>query len=166
MSFNPKEARVPKGSAGGGRWGGGGSGSETNAPRNAAAAAVQKNPKAAPLFDKATGLPPKDRAQYMQGLSDADLELLTQALYSAKTSDPTIVQSRIAVANEMSKRGLDIKKYGALGGGKPTPRKVTPAQHKVIAHVQARKAAAAKAATVATPVAAKPAAGGPGRKAI
>src|SRR5206468_10475315 len=111
-------------------------------PRNAAAAKVQKNPKAAPLFNKATGLPPKDRAKYMQGLSDSDLELLTEALYSARTSDPTIVQSRIAVANEMSKRGLDIKKYGALGGGpaaKGAPRKVTPAQRAAVAHVQARK---------------------------
>jgi hypothetical protein len=160
MSFNPKEARVAKGSPGGGRWGGGSSGSAANAPRNAAAAKVQKNPKAAPLFDKATGLAPKDRAKYMQGLSDADLELLTEALYSARTSDPTIVQARIAVANEMGRRGLDIKKYGALGGGKPAPRKVTPAQHKVIAHAQARKAAAA------APAAAKPAVGGPGRKAI
>lgn len=162
MSFNPSQQRVPKGSTGGGRWGGGGSGSKANAPRNAAAAKVQRNPKAAPLFNKATGLSPKDRAKYMQGLSDADLELLTQALYSARTSDPTIVQSRIAVANEMGKRGLDIKKYGALGGGKPTPRNVTPAQHKVIAHVQARKTAAA----AATPAAVKPAVGGPGRKAI
>lgn len=162
MSFNPSQQRLPKGSAGGGRWGGGSSGSTANAPRNAAAAKAQRNPKAAPLFNKATGLAPKDRAKYMQGLSDADLELLTEALYSARTSDPTIVQSRIAVANEMGKRGLDIKKYGALGGGKPAPRKVTPAQHKVIAHVQARKAAAAKVA----PAAAKASPGGPGRKAI
>lgn len=165
MSFNPKEARVPKGSAGGGRWGGGSSGSTANAPRNAAAAKVQKNPKAAPLFDKATGLAPKDRAKYMQGLSDADLELLTEALYSARTSDPTIVQSRIAVANEMGKRGLDIKKYGALGGGRSTSsgRRVSPAQHAAIAHVQARQVTAAKPAPTA---AAAPKPSGPGRKAI
>jgi hypothetical protein len=166
VSFNPNEPRVPSGQAGGGRWGGGGSGSKANAPRDAAAAKVQKNPKAARLFDKATGLPPKDRAKYMQGLSDADLELLTEALYSARTSDPTIVQSRIAVANEMGKRGLDIKKYGALGGGtaaKGAPRKVTPAQRAAVAHVQARKAAATPAAS---PAATRPAASAPGRRAI
>jgi hypothetical protein len=152
VSFNPSEPRVPKGSAGGGRWGGGGSGSKANAPRDAAAAKVQKNPKAAPLFNKAVSASPKDRAKYMQGLSDADLELLTEALYSARTSDPTIVQSRIAVANEMAKRGLDIKKYGALGGGPTLPgRRLSPAQHRAVATARARAAAPASAAPSPAP---------------
>lgn len=152
MSFNPSEPRVPKGSAGGGRWGGGSSGSKANAPRDAAAAKVQANPKAAPLFNKAVGSSPKDRAKYMQGLSDADLELLTEALYSARTSDPTIVQARIAVANEMAKRGLDIRKYGALGGGPASSgRRVSPAQHVAIATARARNSAAKPAAAAPSP---------------
>jgi hypothetical protein len=117
VPFNPSEPRLPAGQAGGGQWGGGASGSKANAPRNAAAAKVQANPAARRLFEKAIGLPPKDRAKFMHGLPDGDLKLLTEALYSARTSDPTIVETRFAVAHEMTKRGIDIKKYGALGGG-------------------------------------------------
>jgi len=117
MPFNPSQPRIPAGQGGGGRWGGGASGSKANAPRNAAAAKIQANPAARTLFDKAIGLSPKDRAKFMHELPDADLKLLTQALYSARTSDHTIVQARFAVAHEMGKRGIDIKKFGALGGG-------------------------------------------------
>ena len=145
MSFNPSEPRVPAGSPGGGRWGGGGSGGKANAPRNAAAGKAQANPKAAQMYDKLNGSKSADeRAKYLQGLSDEDLELLTQAVYGTRTSDPKVVQARLAVAREMGKRGIDIKKYGALGGGSPSKaapaRKVTPAQRAAVAHVRARTA--------------------------
>lgn len=111
------------------------------------------------MYDKLnSSSSPRDRAKYLQGLSDSDLELLTQAVYGTRTSDPKVVAARVAVANEMGKRGLDVKKYGALGGGPsaphaapggkqaprkaaPTRRKVTPAQAAAVAHVQARKSA-------------------------
>lgn len=154
--YNPKQARVPAGSPGGGRFGGGAAGSSANNPRNAAAATAQKNVKAEPLFNNAVNLSPADRAKFLKGLSDADLELLTQVVYSARTSDPKIVAARLAVAAEMGKRGIDIKHYGALGGGISSPakkaapsapaRKVTPAQRAAVARVTARKATAKPAA--------------------
>lgn len=160
MTYNPSQARVPAGSPGGGRFGGGNTAS-SNAPRNTAAAKAQQNPKARPLFDKLMGLSPAERAKFAKGLSDGDLELLTQVVYSVRTSNPEIVKARVAVANEMTKRGIDIKKYGALGGGltsKNAPaKKVTPAQARAVAHVQARKVAAKPAPKAAAKPAPMPA---------
>lgn len=113
MAFNPKEIRIPKGQPGGGQWG---------SARNASAAKAQHNPKAMKAADHFAGLPVAQRTSYLKGLSDADLEALTGVVYSHRTSDPAVVAMRIAVANEMTKRGIDIKKFGALGGGLSAPK--------------------------------------------
>lgn len=182
--FNPSEPRVPAGSSAGGTWGGGstaakapakkataakapakkattkkvaGAGWKGGKARDAAAGKVQADPAAQGLYNGLLGLPAGKRQAYAHGLADDKLELLTQAIYSEHTSDPNIVQARIAVANEMSRRGLDIKKYGALGGGigasRPsapsskgappkTVRKASPAQVKAVAKVQTQAQAA------------------------
>jgi hypothetical protein len=153
VSFNPSQPRVPAGQGGGGRWG---------AARDSKAAAAQKDTRAQQLRSALDSKKPADRGSYVKSLSDEDLQKLTAMLYSSRTSDPTVVAQRIAVANEMAKRGFDIKKFGALGGGSPAKaapaKRATPAQVRAVAHVQARRAAAKSAP--AKP-AAKPAYKGP-----
>ena len=102
--------RTPAGQAGGGRFAPG-------PARNGAAAQVQADPAAQALYSSILGASAGARPGAVGKLSDGDLKKATQILYSSKTSDPNVVNSRIAVANEMSKRGFDVKHYGALGGG-------------------------------------------------
>jgi hypothetical protein len=161
VSFNPSEPRVPAGVAAGGQWGtptkakkktttARGSSKAAAKPgpaRNAAAAKVQQNPQAQKLYDQLLQAPPGQRAAYVKGLSTDDLKLLTQIVYSSRTSDPNVVNARIAVANEMTRRGVDIKQYGALGGGLPAARVAV-----------LRKVAAARVTTRAVP---RPAAAAP-----
>lgn len=124
--------------------------------RNAAAAKVQQNPKAQDLYGKLLQAPPGQRGAYAKGLSSDDLKLLTQMVYSSRTSDPTVVAARMAVAGEMSRRGLDIKQYGALGGGLPAGRAAT--LQKVVARKVATKTAPRPAARPVARAVAKPAA--------
>lgn len=107
--FNPSEPRVPAGSGGGGQWGGG--------ARSDKAAKAQASPKVQAMHKRLAETPPAKRKEYLHGLSDADLEALSEGIYGSKTSDPAIVAQRIAVANELAKRGIDVKAHGALGGG-------------------------------------------------
>lgn len=170
--WNPSQQRAPAGSAGGGRFAPGGgsasSKSSTKSPkktagpkakpwgtaRNAEAAKAQANPQAQKMFTDVTNLPPNQRGAYVKGLSDAQLQQLTAIAYSSATSDPSIVNARIWVANEMSRRGMDVKKYGALGGGASVRSKAPSAAAKKAAVVKsAKKATPAK---VAPKAAAKP----------
>jgi hypothetical protein len=112
---NSKEARSkraynrqPAGSASGGQFAPG-------KARDANAAKAQKASGADKLYSDIVGN--GGDAKYIAALSDDDLKKATGILYSSKTSDPAVVKARIAVANEMSKRGFDIKQYGAGGGG-------------------------------------------------
>lgn len=143
MTWNPKQPRVAAGSAGGGRWGSAGP------ARNAQAAKAQQNPKAQKQYTEILSAKPDQRADYAKGLSTDDLKALTQILYSSRTSDPDVVHARLAVAAEMGKRGLDIKQYGALGGGLPPAK--TAALKKVAAQQVAKKAAPKRLAAPATP---------------
>jgi hypothetical protein len=135
VSFNPSEPRVPAGVTAGGQWGtptkakkkttaarSKAAAAKPGTARNAAAAKVQQNPQAQKLYGQLLQAPPGQRAAYVKGLSTDDLKLLTQIVYSSRTSDPNVVNARIAVANEMTRRGVDIKQYGALGGGLPAAR--------------------------------------------
>lgn len=49
------------------------------------------------------------------GMDTPRLEALSRVLYSYDTSDPHVVAARIAVANELAKRGLKVTDFGALG---------------------------------------------------
>jgi hypothetical protein len=108
VSFNPKQPRVPAGSAGGGRWG---------AARDSKASSAQKDTRGTKVAGDFADLDPSRRRDYVKALSDDDLKKLTGVVYSSRTSDPSVVAMRLVVASEMGKRGLDVKDYGALGGG-------------------------------------------------
>jgi hypothetical protein len=108
VTFDPSQPRVPSGGPGGGRWG---------APRNAKAADAQKNTTARKSADQVLNMNTSERGALIKKLPDDQLKSLTAFLYASPTSDPDIVKARIAVANEMARRGFDVKDYGALGGG-------------------------------------------------
>lgn len=108
MTFDPSQPRVPAGGPGGGRWG---------APRNAKAADAQKNVTARKTADQILDMKTSERGALLKKMPDDQLKSLTAFLYASATSDPDIVKARIAVANEMSRRGFDVKDYGALGSG-------------------------------------------------
>lgn len=106
-----KHPRGDKGTPEGGRF------VPVGAARDGNAAAAQKDKTAAANYEalmKATG---PAQAAGLKKLSDADLQKLTAYAYSSKTSDPDVVRARVKVANEMARRGMDVKKYGAKGGG-------------------------------------------------
>lgn len=121
--------------------------------RNAAAAKVQADPKAQQLYGQL--MQAGQHGAYARGLSTDDLKLLTQMVYSSRTSDPSVVAARMAVANEMARRGLDVKQFGALGGGLPAGR-VNTLQKKVAARKVAPRAAAKPAVKSVARAAARP----------
>lgn len=125
--FNSKHPRAPAGAAGGGQF------APLGAARSSDAAKAQQDPKAHAAYDALLKGDPGARAGMLKGMKDADLEALSRTAYSFKSSDPKVVAARIAIANELAKRGKDVKNFGALGGG------------------PARKAAPAKAAPKAAP---------------
>lgn len=98
--------RAPQGSASGGQF------VPLGKARDSKAAAAQTDKTAQANYQKIQqgNLAPKD-------LSDEDLQNLTKILYSYDTANEQVVAARIAVANEMTKRGFPIRDYGALGGG-------------------------------------------------
>lgn len=113
MTFDPSQPRVPAGESGGGRWG---------KPRDSKAAVAQRDVKGTKVADEFARLPREQQAAFLKALSSEDLQKLTRVVYSSRTSDPKVVQMRLAVAAEMGKRGFAIQDFGALGGGLP-PKK-------------------------------------------
>lgn len=87
------------------------------APRDAQAAAAQQNGQAHTQFDQLKNMTPAQRAAFLASLPPAQLQALAAFAYSAKTSDPTIVASRIALANALGKRGLKPPQVGGGGAG-------------------------------------------------
>lgn len=88
-------------------------------PRDAAAARAQQNTDAVKayanlLHGNTRAVAPLDK------MDTGDLEDLTRVAYSYKSTDPQVVALRIRLANELARRGLDVKDYGALGGGPST----------------------------------------------
>lgn len=88
------------------------------APKDEAGKQAQRDAGARSNYGKLEGASDADADKMLRGMSDTDLRKLTAFAYSSKTSDPRIVKARIKVANEMGRRGIDIKKHGARGGGK------------------------------------------------
>lgn len=87
------------------------------APKDEAGKQAQRDAGARSNYGKLEGASDADADKMLKGMSDTDLRKLTAFAYSSKTSDPRIVKARIKVANEMGRRGIDIKKHGARGGG-------------------------------------------------
>lgn len=117
-SVAASEKRTPKGQPGGGRFAPGGARAGNAGSKSGHTYAEdQADPHEQEMYNNAMSLSGTAQKQYLAGLSDKDLQGLTGIAYSSKTSDKQVVAMRIAVANEMAKRGLDVKDYGALGGG-------------------------------------------------
>lgn len=179
MTWDPNEPRIPAGGAAGGQWGTPGKApakkktaatstkktTKASAPklgkaRSADAAKVQQDKQAQKLYEQAMGMEASQRGVFLKKLPPDQLEKLTAILYSFPTSDRSVVAARIAVANEMTKRGIDIKKYGALGGGltSRSPGARRTASHKVLVAVAAKRKAASGVSAAAARAAAQGAA--------
>lgn len=106
-----KHPRGGKGSAAGGKF------VPVGAARNQKAAQAQKSKAGSAGYKAAGSASGAERSKLLKGMSDAALQAASREAYSFKTSDPKVVALRIAIANEMGRRGFDVKDFGALGGG-------------------------------------------------
>ncbi len=99
-------------------------GTELGQARDASAADAQKDAHARDLYETLVNANPREYQKMLDGLSKADLTALSRIAYSFRSSNPKVVQSRIAVANALHRQGLDVDDYGGLG----TPSKRKPAR--------------------------------------
>ena len=102
-------------------------GTELGQARNAAAAKAQDNPRARDQYETLVGANPRDYRAMLDDLSAADVKALAAIAYSFRSTNPTVVQARIAVAGALRRLGLDVNDYGGLGRSKSKSRgKGTP----------------------------------------
>lgn len=137
-----KHPRGGKGSAAGGKF------VPIGTARDSKAQKAQADTGSRHQYDKTIRATGNVRTADIKGLSDGKLQALTRTVYSFKTSDPKVVALRIAVANEMAKRGYDVKDFGALGGGINSDKGVT----KPVKKMPVKKVPAKKAVKKAAPV--------------
>lgn len=78
---------------------------------------AQENKGAESNYKKA--LEADDPRKMIGELGDADLEALTEYLYSFKSADKSVVSRRLMVAAELRKRGKDVNDFGGRGKGRP-----------------------------------------------
>lgn len=103
-------------------------GGEIGSARNQQAAKAQQNQRARGNYGKLTSEQRANQQAFAASLSDKDLQELAQVAYSFKSSDPSVVASRIAIANALAKRGMNVNDFGGLGRGsgnnkkRPAPR--------------------------------------------
>lgn len=90
-------------------------GTELGQARNAQAQAAQDNPRARDQYETLVNANPRDYRAMLDDLSAADLKALAATAYSFRSSNPTVVQARIALAGAMRRQGLDVNDYGGLG---------------------------------------------------
>jgi 8-oxo-dGTP pyrophosphatase MutT (NUDIX family) len=90
-------------------------GTQLGQARNANAAAAQGNARAKDQYETLMAANPADYRKMLDGLDDADLKSLTAITYSFRSSDKRVVAARIAIANAMHRRGLNVNDYGGLG---------------------------------------------------
>jgi hypothetical protein len=64
------------------------------------------------------GANPRDYRAMLDDLSAADVKALAAIAYSFRSTNPTVVQARIAVAGALRRLGLDVNDYGGLGRSK------------------------------------------------
>lgn len=149
--FNSKHPRGSKGTPIGGRF------VPLGSARNQQAAKAQKAPGAKKEYRSALTATGAQRLGQLKKMTPQQLATLSRAAYSYKSSDPAVVKLRVAVANELARRGYDVKDFGALGGGINSDKKL-PTQKAVKVgakrpSARKRRAAARSAkATTRTPV--------------
>lgn len=120
LSWDPSEhPRAAAGAAGGGQF------VSPGAARDQAAGEAQKDERAKDLYRLMLA-----GKVDVKKLNDADLQKLSRILYSFKTSDERVVKARVTTAGELSRRGMDVKKFGALGGGSKSSTSKAPAKPK------------------------------------
>ncbi|MDN5918678.1 MAG: hypothetical protein L0I76_26880, partial [Pseudonocardia sp.] len=90
--------------------------------RDEAGAKAQQDKGASKNYDELLHGSSSGQAKQLTAMNDDDLKKLTAFVYSSKSDDPAVVRGRMSVAAEMGKRGLDVKDYGALGGGIDKPK--------------------------------------------
>lgn len=90
-------------------------GTELGQARNAKAQQAQDNPRAKDQYESLMAANPRDYRQMLDDLDEADLKSLTAIAYSFRSSNPQVVQARLALAGAMRRRGLDVNDYGGLG---------------------------------------------------
>lgn len=112
--FNPAaHPQAPAGSPAGGQF------VVVGQARDQQAATAQTNKQAQSDYKALLGASRADRLKMLKGMNTARLEALSRYLYSFKSSAPSLVSARIAMAGELARRGLKVTNFGALGGGKP-----------------------------------------------
>lgn len=90
-------------------------GSEIGKARDAKAEQVQRDPKARASYDKLLTANPRQYNAMLDDMSDDELGRLTQVAYSFRSSNPNVVQARLALAAALRRRGKDVADYGGLG---------------------------------------------------
>lgn len=120
LAWDPSEhPRAAAGAAGGGQF------VSPGAARDQAADEAQKDERAKDLYRLMLA-----GKVDVKKLNDSDLQKLSRILYSFKTSDERVVKARVTTAGELSRRGMDVKKFGALGGGSKSSTSKAPAKPK------------------------------------
>jgi 8-oxo-dGTP pyrophosphatase MutT (NUDIX family) len=90
-------------------------GAEIGKARDQAAAKVQQDPAARSAYGKLLTANPREYRAMLDGMKDDELGRLTQVAYSFRSSNPNVVQARLALAAALRRRGKDVADYGGLG---------------------------------------------------
>lgn len=120
-------------------------GTEIGNPRNKKAAEAQRDTESAGRYGELVGADKDAQAKAMKGLSDDQLQRLSQVAYSFRSSNPDVVRLRIGVANELARRGFNVNDFGGLGRGSavrsagPAPVRSGPAVKKAPSKYTPRK---------------------------
>lgn len=114
-------------------------GSEIGTARNASAAQAQRDTESTNRYRSLVGGDSKAQAAVLRKVHNGALQRLSRVAYSFKSSDPNVVRLRIAVANELRRRGMNVNDYGGLG-----PKTKNPGPAGTWARDHARRVAARK----------------------
>lgn len=93
-------------------------GTELGQARDTRAQEAQDAPGAREAYAKLVGMNPREYRAHLDGLDDAELQKLSRVVYSSRSSNPTVVQARLAVAAALRRRGMDVNEHGGLGGSR------------------------------------------------
>lgn len=80
---------------------------------------AQDDPAAREAYQKLLTANPREYRAMLDKMGDAELESLTRVAYSFRSSNPQVVQARIALAGALRRRGKDVNDFGGLGKGRP-----------------------------------------------
>lgn len=93
-------------------------GTEIGKARNEEAQKAQDDPKAKAAYEKLLTANPREYQKMLDGMNDSELEALTKVAFSFRSSNPQVVQARLALAGALRRRGKDVNDYGGLGKSK------------------------------------------------